>query len=152
MLRKMLRDKDAKSKLRAGELLLRYRSQLFVTKNTVPTPMAEADREWADLRAMAEETRERMDRLRARDGLPPLTDEEFREQWDRELYKVSHPSSIHVEFDENGEALWCAEGPTQPIAVGIPSLRPFLRKSGESEQKVLRQEQHSRCLRWGCCS
>lgn len=98
-LRSWMRGKDPKWSLKAIEILFRAGPKPTVVEQAAV--LSSMDREIETQRKLLHHERERMDRLRARDGLPPLTDDEFWEQFSREMNEVQSASMTDASGTSN---------------------------------------------------
>jgi hypothetical protein len=90
----LARDKDPKISAKAVELWLKYGAPAYGRQGTMAPPQQEArpqtfiEQICQDSLADMTETRERMDKVRARKGLPPISDQEFVLEYERELQGI----------------------------------------------------------------
>ena len=131
MLRKMLLDGDGKLKLRAGEILVRYGSQLLEKKDILDSHRIQSpdsftkrkepaetdeDLQWVGIREVAVEERQKFERRRAEQGLTPGTEDEFYEQWIREMTEAIGPMHVEEATEETGNPIEKSEPPEPTLS------------------------------------
>jgi hypothetical protein len=107
MLDQLRFDPDKRIAMRAMNLVARYTGVLDKAKRFNEQRTAAPGRNDAIVqtyRNQMDYERDRIDGLRAKQGLPPSTDQEFLDTWRRECWERNHHQEAPVTFDEHGHA------------------------------------------------
>jgi len=147
----LMRDKDKKIQLRAIDIYNRHAAKVYGPGGGMvfaypagPKPDEKPPSKTADLHAAGaafmEAARERMDAERAKEGLPPLTEDEFLERHIREMDERLNHKPIPVYFDENGDS--CAppgeddSRSREPSGTSVPADEGPARQAGPTRDLV----------------
>jgi len=110
LLKHLMRSDDDKLRLRSIEIWLRNGAAAYGLHGNLLQPVIPAngspnDSLLAQMGQYMEQDRQRIDKRRALHGLPPANDDEFVQEWDREINEERNHQPIPVFFDEAGTAI-----------------------------------------------
>ncbi len=128
-LRNWMRGKDPRWSIKAIEVLFKCGPKPTPMEQS-PIPKTPMDESIQRMARLAPVERERMDRVRAHEGKPPLTDAEFWDQWRAELREILDDEPVEASEEEN-QLAGSGEEPPHP--------GPLPRSGGEGEDPVVAQ-------------